>query len=69
MTAAAGQMVAAGTLGHGTAHRGTQLAAVDAAQAGAPLQLLLNIGGPEATDSLVVLPMLAKTCRNGEKRV
>ncbi len=62
MTAAAGEVVAAAALAHGAAHRCARLAAMHAAQARTPLQLVPDVGGPETADPLVVFANLSQTC-------
>jgi hypothetical protein len=62
VTAAAGEVVTAAALAHGAAHRCARLAAMHAAQARTPLQLVPDVGGPEAADSLVVFANLGQTC-------
>ena len=59
---AAGQVVAPRTLGHSAAHCGPVFAAIGAAQSGAPLQLLPDVGGQEAANALVILALLAQAC-------
>ena len=65
MTAAAGEVVTAVALAHGAAHCCARLAAMHAAQARTPLQLVPDVGGPEAADTFVVFANLGQTC---EKR-
>jgi hypothetical protein len=62
VTAAAGEVVTAVALAHGAAHCCARLAAMHAAQARTPLQLVPDVGGPEAANSLVVFANLGQTC-------